>query len=485
MKSDGRVAVVAMTLGSLALVGCGEETSAQPHLETVPGEGALGLINEMPFIAIDSPASGARVIVGESTPVVLSGTTNVPFVSLYAGQTPLGAATVEGDGTWTYRYRPGVAGPVTLSALFFDYFAGSLVQSAVSFTVEISNVVSVGDQGDSANGISLAPSISGDGRYVAYRTKASNIVPNTPPFDPFAAQFDIIVRDRLLGKNSRVNLDPRGQRTFAAGGPVFASNALKLVFYLSGSASGLHVHDFETGETVPVSPNGFDGSGAFGLYPSMSADGRFVTYLLQRQKVVYVYDLVTGQTFSETSAGADQPVRRDPALSGDGRFLVYAETSFIDFSGEPVIDVILLDRFTRERVVVSRRRTLGTRGKSSLPQITPDGETVMFSSTSTDLVPGGQPGTFVYQRSTRQLERLNIPGQAFGISDDGTLVGYKSNAGHYVYSRATGASTLVITESEPVTGLTAPVLSGDGRSIALQGAASPTRVFAASTEDLF
>ena len=68
--------------------------------------------------------------------------------------------------------------------------------------------VSVDSAGVEGNGFSTAPSISssGNGRYVAFQSNATNLVPGDENGLP-----DIFVHDRQTGRTTRVSVDSAGE----------------------------------------------------------------------------------------------------------------------------------------------------------------------------------------------------------------------------------------------------------------------------------
>ena len=84
-----------------------------------------------------------------------------------------------------------------LSFIFVMFFAQTLAFALAR--------VSVGTQGEDPNGSSIDPAISGDGRYVAYASKATNLVEG----DTNGHQ-DIFVHDRKLGTTTRISIGING-----------------------------------------------------------------------------------------------------------------------------------------------------------------------------------------------------------------------------------------------------------------------------------
>jgi len=138
---------------------------------------------------------------------------------------------------------------------------------------------------------SYYPSISADGRYVAFGTDATNLVSG----DTNGAE-DILVRDRVNGTTERVSVDSSGTQgnglsqdpSISADGRyvAFGSSANNLV---SGDTNGqdVFVRDRQNGTTERVN---VDSSGAqgndLGWVPSISADGHFVVFQSEATNLV-------------------------------------------------------------------------------------------------------------------------------------------------------------------------------------------------------
>ena len=144
--------------------------------------------------------------------------------------------------------------------------------------------VSVDSGGIQGNGDSAYPSISGDGRYVAFSSAASNLVPG----DTNNA-YDVFVHDRQLGTTERASVDSGGaQGNFASTNPVLSTDGSCVAFLsvannlVAGDSNGhedVFVHERLTGATerVSVSSAGVQ-TNSSSYVPSISADGRFVAF---------------------------------------------------------------------------------------------------------------------------------------------------------------------------------------------------------------
>src|SRR6185369_16730455 len=139
---------------------------------------------------------------------------------------------------------------------------------------------SVATGGAQANGSSADPSMSGDGRFVAFVSTASNLVAG----DTNAGQ-DVFVRDRTANQTTRVSVATGGAQangesfvpSISADGRfvAFSSFAQNLVPNDTNIQQDVFVRDRTTGQTtrVSVGPGGVQGNG-FSDFPTISPDGR-------------------------------------------------------------------------------------------------------------------------------------------------------------------------------------------------------------------
>ena len=143
--------------------------------------------------------------------------------------------------------------------------------------------VSVNSEGSEGNNNSANPVISADGRYVAFESDADNLIAN----DTNLAQ-DIFVRDLVKGTIQRVNLANDGSETDLSSEPsisaegryvAFTSYASNLVFGDSNNTADVFVRDLVNGTTqrVSIANGGFE-SNNYSQNPSISADGRYVAF---------------------------------------------------------------------------------------------------------------------------------------------------------------------------------------------------------------
>jgi Tol biopolymer transport system component len=202
--------------------------------------------------------------------------------------------------------------------------------------------VSVDSEGREANGYSWQPCVSDDGRYVAFYSTASNLVPGDT-----GDRADVFVRDRQTRQTRRVSVAADGtpangysvQPAMSSNGRfvAFASDATNLVAGDTNRRVDVFVKDLQTGtvERVSVGPDGRQGNGGSDE-PSISADGRFVSFESFASNLVagdtnamldvFLHDRATGHT-RRVSVGSEgtqaNAANWTPSLSADGRYLAF------------------------------------------------------------------------------------------------------------------------------------------------------------------
>ena len=304
--------------------------------------------------------------------------------------------------------------------------------------------VSVALNGAQTNGDSLGPSISADGRYIAFASNASNLAPDS---DPGRFGWDIFVRDRLTGQTELVSVNSSGEQanqesqsaSISSDGRyvVFSSYATNLTPGIDNGWPNVFVHDRQTGltEWVSVGLNGAQPNGSCleGAGPrTISADGRYVTFW------------------------------------SDASNLVPGDTNGV---GEVFVRDLQMKKTTRVSVRSDGKQA---NGPSGAPALSADGRFVLFQSDATNLAPGDTNGVgdiFVRDLQTGQTERVNvdsvIAGSTFGaerpaMSADARYIAFDAQrpptattGGRYnVYAidRQTGAVVQVSVSSRGVVG---------------------------------
>lgn len=291
---------------------------------------------------------------------------------------------------------------------------------ATGITQRVS-VSTAGTQANDASAATARPAISGNGRFVAFPSAATNLVPNDTN-----GVADVFVHDLWTGTTEIVT---RALGGGAANGATvgnvslsydgryvaFGSAASNLVRDDTNGRQDTFVYDRLRGVTILASlaTDGTRGNGdTQHLGTWISGDGRVVTFQSSASnlvpndtngaKDVFVHELLTGVTTRVNVAsdgtqaqGGDPNEYTDGSLSYDGRFVTYDETAPNlvpgDTNGAP--DTFVYDRLTRrtERVSVAPDGTQADSYNGN-HMISADGRYVAFGTVSSNLIPGDANG---------------------------------------------------------------------------------------------
>ena len=228
-------------------------------------------------------------------------------------------------------------------------------------------------------GDSGGPSVSDNGRFVAFFSRAHDIEAGSPCSLLFGC---ILLEDRVIGETLLVSKSPTGEgpdsyvgsATISGDGRyiAYAANARNLVPDDANGTYDVFVYDRLTDSTLLISRNP-DGRSANGLSlsPRLSFDGRYVFYGSTATDLVpgdnngdaadiFRFDRATGTTtvLSLTRHG-ERPKRgiaSGPDIDADGRFVAYASRSRDIVLGDTnhATDMFLLDSATGKTRLISR-----------------------------------------------------------------------------------------------------------------------------------
>ncbi len=343
--------------------------------------------------------------------------------------------------------------------------------------------VSVSSGGAQADGDSGLPSISSDGRYVAFDSSATNLVTGDTN-----GVLDVFVRDRNTNTTTRVSLSSAGDEangislspSICADGRyvAFVSSATNLVDGDTNGNSDIFVRDstLNTTTRINVSSAGAQATGGYSDGPSISGDGRYVAFESVASNLVdgdtnagtdiFVRDCTLNTTtrVSVSSAGAQaeggDTASTDSYISGDGRYVAFesGQTNLVDDDTNGRSDIFVRDRdlSTTTRVSLSSAGDEGN-GSSRFPSISNDGRYVAFASGANNFVAvdiNGDFDIFVRDRTTNTTTRVSIDSagvQADGyseypfISGDGRYVAFQSGATNLVDGDTNGIADVFVT----------------------------------------
>lgn len=323
---------------------------------------------------------------------------------------------------------------VTVAILLISSGAGS-TSSVLAATGTLTRV-SVDSVGAEANNASKRPSISGDGRFVAFESDASNLVPNDTN-----ASTDIFVKDRQTGEVTRVSVDSAGlQADQGSGGAAissdgrfvaFVSDATNLVANDTNGATDVFVRDRQLGTTlrVSVSSSG-EQANAFSDFPlAISSEGRYVVFNSDATNLVandtngvtdvFLRDTQTGVTERVSIASDGSQANNSsssPSVSANGQLVTFTSnaSNLVSSDTNNASDVFVRDRTTgaTTRVSVNTSGEQGDKASHS-PAISGDGRYVVFLSKASNFAPGTgdfSDKDFVYlrDRQTGQTSLVSV-----------------------------------------------------------------------------
>ena len=345
------------------------------------------------------------------------------------------------------------------------FVTGSFIGNAYGGDTELISISLDGNVGEYQ---SEYPSISADGRYVAFQSRASNLVQGDTN-----NSFDVFVRDREENTTIRVSVTSDGtQVTYGGYDPAISADGRFIAFlsYSSELVEGdtntyrdVFVHDRETGitERVSIASNGDQGNNNCADRPSISADGRYVAFNSFASNLVpndnnsvadiFVHDRETGMTERVNIAtdGTEGVTEGGypPSISADGRYVAFCSDSENLVPGDSIyLDVFVRDRQnqTTELISMDSNGIPGDRPSWS-PSISADGNFVAFISCSDNLVPNDNNDmcdVFVHNRMTGSTELVSVASDGTlgdndsiewtSVSADGRYIAFVSEASNLV-----------------------------------------------------
>ena len=397
----------------------------------------------------------------------------------------LGQSSASADGrfiVFTSYAEDLVAGQVTVwttNVFLYDALTKSVQLVSHNYDPSTPNMT--------ANGKSDSPTISADGRYIAYVSNADDLIPGLTSQGDNVFLFDRILGTTTLVSHAYVSVgttagsDASGSPAISADGRfiAFSSFATNLVDHQSDAygTSDIFLYNASNGNISLVSADGGSGSTAVGgsVDPVISADGRFVAFtsaaahlvagqvdpprsidpndpydpdddvfLFDRTSVSGAVQLVSHISGSPATAG--NKASRHATLNADGQFVAFESHAGNLLNGQlgpaDSSNLFLFNRIGGGVQLVSHAAGLsatGAQGWSSDPSLSADGRFVAFLSTGTNLVAA--------QVNVNSLSQVFLFDTSAGTSQ--------------LVSHAAGSATT--TGNNPSF---LPVVSGDGRFVA-------------------
>ena len=464
-------------------------------------------------------AASFGVIGNNYSTTLPTGTGTPPFTwSLVGGSLPPGLILNSATGAVTGT--PTSAGNFIATISVKDS-TGQPTTSSVLFAIHTrTDRISVDNSGITANGASSAPSISGDGSLVAVVSQAANLVAGVNGTQIYVHnrqtnQVELASRDSNTsvlkgnGTSSQPVISTDGR--FVA----FVSQSTNLVPGVS-VAPQLYLRDRQTGQTSLVSraTNGVISDGTVNGAPSISSDGQFIAFVSNATNLVagvsgqqiYLRDTIAGTTTLISKNNNPTPLFGDaasdePSINSDGQFIAFSSfaKNFATVAGSSH-QIFIHDRLagangTTSLISQDSGGNSGN-GNSSAPSVSGDGRFVAFWSLATNLVvgPTGQQ-IYVHDRNTGLNGTNSLVSRDFTVPTQGgnqdssdpsislngqvvTFVSLATNlisgiSGQQVYTRDLPSGTTALVSRDNSLGLiagsgvsTSPSASSDGSFVA-------------------
>jgi Tol biopolymer transport system component len=362
---------------------------------------------------------------------------------------------------------------INLLSVITLFFTILFLFSIPAFSAQdVTTRVSLDSSGGEANNNSYDPTISSDGRYVAFESWANNLV--TGDTNGYG---DIFVHDTQTGNTTRISLDSSGgEANNNSFDPTISSDGRFIAFeslsnnLVTGDTNGygdIFVHDTQTGNTTRVSLDSSGGEANDDSEgPSISSDGRYVAFESLANNLVmgdtngygdiFVHDIQTGETIRvslDSSGGEANDENGGPFISSDGRYVAFESLANNLVTGDTngYGDIFVHDIQTGETIRVSLDSSGGeANDENGGPSISSDGRYVAFISYANNLVTGDTNGyrdIFVHDTQTFETIRVNVDSSGeesnnvsyeSHISSDGQYVTFRSLANNLVTGDTNG-----------------------------------------------
>ncbi|HRQ64361.1 MAG TPA: hypothetical protein PKZ76_05750 [Xanthomonadaceae bacterium] len=352
-------------------------------------------------------------------------------------------------------------GPLLAAALLFLTLSSPLAARVVDRVSTPTDPLAFGVQGNADSWLGGMPTLSADGRWLVFETMASNLAAGD--LNPYS---DILIKDLQTGVVSAL-LPPLASVLDVGynWAPVVSSDGRFVAFVSERTDLVPGNDDNETDDvflldrtlgTIRRLSNNPDGAAGDGYSdgPSISADGRFVVFASDASDLVpgdeadhedvFLFDRVTDSLtrLSVLPGGGEAPAGSgEPQISADGRYVCFTSRArLLPADNNDHSDVYLLDRSTGQLRLASRTPGGAAGNGESVRCAVATGGQVGFHSWASDLVAGdsnGMPDVFVFEPGSGTVERASVtsggaqlgsPSWMGSISPDGQRISFSSSA---------------------------------------------------------
>jgi Tol biopolymer transport system component len=348
-------------------------------------------------------------------------------------------------------------------------------------------LISQTSRGAAAEGRSEGPAVDGNGLRTAYTSNALNLTspPQANFIDQIYLRDLEQTASTLISRasNGKAGNRPSQPGGFAPGISAdgrfiaFSSQATNLVPDDTNGLEDVFVADVESGAVELIS-RGIDGpANGASSFPRLSGDGRYVVFQSRASNLVpddtngftdiFVYDR-TAQVMHRVSVAAGGEANGNsitPAISDDGRVVAFASRArnLVEPPTSGAFEQIFVTQWQAQSTQLASVNDQGQPGNliSFLPDLTADGGQVAFKSEAFNLVPNdtnGVPDVFVRDLTTNTTQRVSVDdfgNQSNGlsggpaISGDGRFVAFVSFASNFVPDDGNGLSDVYVYDRFP------------------------------------
>lgn len=367
---------------------------------------------------------------------------------------------------------------------------------------------STGAQTDVDSNVGSGGQISTDGRWGVFSSSATNLVTN----DTNNAT-DCFIHDRLTGQTQRVSLGD-GATQAPNGGtlPSVSGDGRRVAFSATGplftgdlASGGIYVYDRSNGRTIRAS-KASDGTLGTGSFPRLSSDGRYVVFESSSTILVpgdtntfsdvFLHDTQTGNT-TRVSVGPGgvqaNGVSFAGRISADSRFVLFESvaTNLVAGDTNNLPDGFIYEIATGAVTRLAINATGGSQPGYQTSGISQDGNLILVESRSSSLANSTSTMVYVHNRTTGNTTLVsafngsvaNQDCNAASFSGDGRLVVFQTTATNlgvedtnnqtdlYLVDRTTGNITRPaggVSGLQAVGDSTEPTISRDGTTLLFQ-----------------
>ncbi len=338
--------------------------------------------------------------------------------------------------------------------------------------------------GTHANGIHRNPFIDTNGRFVVFSSNAANLVPGYSQGYDRLQHYNIFIKNAITNEIKLVSATPNGapgnngseSPSVSANGRIvaFASKATNLgMCNSSDEKTHIFVKDMSNGTIicVDVINNGIIANDS-SQNPMISADGNFVVFDsaatnlptgTQTSRNVFVCDLISGNVepiFRPTGNYGDNISISGPYISSNGKYVTFTSSYYAVVKGlKRTFPRAFVKDMTTGIITLASKTALGEDIEGYQPSISDDGRFVVFQSVSRKAIPGivnskSDPWQiYIKDMVTGQVaivskDQHGMPGNRESsspvISADGHYIVFESNASNI----ASGGPNIIISPNE-------------------------------------